>query len=410
MSHELINVPHSSANRRTAPAPDSASDASATRKFKVLFLHPGSVPPHDDERRNMHAHLSRYCTGDVVTTRWTLPEDAVGPVQFDTLGDFSYHATRSTRLPPLIRTLWNVSYMFRKGLSLSRSRGSYDAIVSYGPYSLSIVGWILRSLTGSRLVVEVPGPPTEGFQFEPGVISRLKLFLARRIVPFLIRRADATRLYYGWQLDDLPTQDFPPAYVFPDFVPVSLVPPPDDDAAGSRYILFLGHPYNRKGVDVLIKAFNSIADRHPDVVLKIVGHCPDLTPWKRLAGDSPRVQFEKALPHHEAMRLMANCTIFALPSRMEGVPRVLIEALAARRAVASTRASGIPALIEHGRHGLLSDVDDVEGLAENLHRLLSDESLRMELGDNGHERVMAELTEERFIENFRSMMIDLTAA
>ena len=393
----------------TPPAPQPpASDAG---KYRVLFLHPGSIPPSGDPRRNLLFHLSRYCEGDVVTTRWDLPEDFEKPrrpLKFDTLGDFRYHATRSTRIPGLLRTAWHLVYFLGTGLRLFRSTGGYDVIVAYGPFSLALVGWVLKRLRGTKLIIEVPGPPTEGFTYEPGLSSKLKLRLARRLAPFLLRRADATRLYYAWQLDGLPGGPFPPAYVFPDFVHVAGnrgTPPPAE--APERYVLFLGSPFNRKGVDVLIKAFLMISDRHPDVTLRVVGHCPDRAPYERLAVGNPRVRFSPGIPNEEAMKLMAGCTLFALPSRMEGVPRVLIEAMAAWKPVVSTRASGIPALVDHGRTGLLSDVDDVRGLADNMDRLLGDPGYARRLAEEGHRYVFDELTEERFVERTRAMLESL---
>ena len=144
----------------------------------------------------------------------------------------------------------------------------------------------------------MPGPPTEGFVFDTSLLGRFKLQVARRLAPFLLRRADATRLYYAWQLDSLPGGAFPPAYVFPDFVPVALIPTslPAGTAPAGRYLLCLGWPFNRKGVDVLIRAFHKIADRHPDVALKVVGYCPDLTPYERLADGNPRIRFQPGCP------------------------------------------------------------------------------------------------------------------
>ncbi len=390
-----------------APPPPIDQDQ-ATARYRVLFLWPGPVPPYADPRRNALFHLSRYCDGDMVAARWDLPEDARKPrqrVRFDTLGAFEYHATRSTTLPGALRTIWNFWYSLGTGLRLCRTKGPYDAIISYGPYTLTLVGWLLARLTGTNLVVEVPGPPTEGFVFDPGRLGWLKLQVARRLVPFALRRADAVRLYYAWQLDGVPGGPFPRAFVFPDFVPVSLIHPDARPGAGAgRYILLLGFPFSRKGADVLIQAFNKVCDKHPDVELRVVGYCPDRAVYERLAGGNPRVLFEKGVPHEEAMELMSGCSVFALPARMEGVPRVLIEAMAAEKPIVATRISGIPAIIEHGSNGLLSEMDDIEGLAENLDRLLADPEYAAQLGREGRRRMTRELTEEHFVEHFRAMM------
>ena len=357
-------------------------------------------------------HLSKVATGDLVTTRWPLDADRRRPrepVSFDTLGNFGYHATVSTQLPGFVRSFWNFAYSLGKSLQLSILQGRYDLVIAYGPFSLAVVGWFLKLFTRTKLVIEVPGPPTDGFIFEGGLVGRVKHRVALILVPFILRRADALRLYYAWQLDGLPGGQFPQAHVFPDFVPLALIDDTPRNPPGSsrNTILFLGYPFNRKGVDVLIKAFLRIAERHPQAFLSIVGHCPNLAPYEELAEGHPRIEFHRGVNHDEAMRRMAECTIFALPSRMEGVPRVLIEAMAARKPVVSTRVSGIPALVDHETNGLLCDVDDDAALAQCLDRLLSDHVYADKLAEEGHRHVRNTLSEACFVEQMSVMFESL---
>jgi glycosyltransferase involved in cell wall biosynthesis len=295
------------------------------------------------------------------------------------------------------------------GLGLSRSRGPYDAIICYGPFKCGIAGWIISRLTGAKLIIEVPGPPTEGFIFDRGLWGKLKLYLARAYVPFLLRRAQGLRLYYPGQLDDLGGGRFPPAFVFPDLVPISVIASMNDVANGGdgRYILFLGFPFNRKGVDILIRSFNQISKQYPDMSLRIVGYCPDLGPYRKLAGGNDRISFHPGVPHEQALSLIANCTLFVLPSRAEGVPRALIEAMAARKPVVATRVDGIPCLIQDGSNGLLVDPDNVNDLATKMDRLLKDPELARRLAEEGCRHVFQELSESRFVERFHEMLVSL---
>jgi glycosyltransferase involved in cell wall biosynthesis len=379
------------------------------RKYKVLFLGPGPVPPSLDPRKNLQFQISEFCEGDVVTKHWGSPRDYRGqPLaeRYDTLGSFRYHATFSERIPKPLRTAWELAYLLRKGLELSRARGPSDVIVAYGPFTFALAGWLLRRWTGARLVIEVPGPPLGGFAFESGLRNRLKSRLARLYVPRLLRSADALRLYFPNQLDELPLADYPPAFIFPDLVAVSIVASLTAGATtrDGRSILFIGHPFERKGVDVLIRAFGRISDKYPDLSLKVVGYCPDLAPYRELARGNPRIEFLPGQPHDQAMELMAGCTLFVLPSRAEGVPRVLIEAMAARKPVVSTRVHGIPYLVEDGVHGLLVEPDDVEGLASRMERLLDDPELAGRLADAGHRRIFSKFSEACYQEGFRQMM------
>jgi glycosyltransferase involved in cell wall biosynthesis len=69
-----------------------------------------------------------------------------------------------------------------------------------------------------------------------------------------------------------------------------------------------------------------------------------------------------------------------LPSRSEGLPRVVIEAFCRGRAVVGSRAGGTPDLVEHERNGLLVDLDDPDALSNALVRVLSDRALAERLG------------------------------
>ena len=379
------------------------------RKYKVLFIGPGPVPPSEDPRKNLHFHISEFCEGDIISKHWGSPKDYRGQSLtdvYDMLGSFRYHATLSEEIPRPLRPGWEFAYLLRKGLQLSRARGRFDAIVTYGPFSFALVGWLLRRCTGAKLVILIPGPPTGGHAFEPGLVNRIKSRLARFYVPRLLRSADALRLLFPGQIDELPPGDYPPAFVFPDFAAVSTVasPPEGETGRDGRYALFLGHPFSRKGVDVLIKAFQLISSRNPDFSLKVVGYCQDLSPYRELARGNPRIEFLPGQPHEKAMELMAGCTFFVLPSRAEGVPRVLMEAMAAKKPIISTRIHGTPYLVGDSLLDLLVEPDDVEGLASKMELLLDDPELAGRLAEAGHDRVFAHFSEECYKEEFRKMM------
>jgi glycosyltransferase involved in cell wall biosynthesis len=81
----------------------------------------------------------------------------------------------------------------------------------------------------------------------------------------------------------------------------------------------------------------------------------------------------------------------ALPSKVEGLPLVAIEALAAARAVVATSVGGTPEIVVHGETGLLVPADSPARFADALHRSLSDPGLRDRLGARGRK-----LVEEQF--------------
>jgi glycosyltransferase involved in cell wall biosynthesis len=104
------------------------------------------------------------------------------------------------------------------------------------------------------------------------------------------------------------------------------------------------------------------------------------------------------VPHAEAQRLIARAAVVVLPSYREGLPMVLLEAMAQGRAVVATSVGGIPSLIEDGVTGLLVPKGDAGALREAITRLLGDAALRSKLGAAARERVNEVASWDRVME------------
>jgi glycosyltransferase involved in cell wall biosynthesis len=121
-----------------------------------------------------------------------------------------------------------------------------------------------------------------------------------------------------------------------------------------------------------------------------------------VAGDGPlRHLLPNALgfvPHDEAQRLLSRAAVVALPSHREGLPMVLLEAMAHGRAIVATPVGGIPSLIEDGVTGLIVPKGDAEALRQAITRLLDDPTLRRELGSAARERVQEVASWDRVVE------------
>ena len=147
-------------------------------------------------------------------------------------------------------------------------------------------------------------------------------------------------------------------------------------------IVAVGRLSREKGFDLLIQAFFQLADRHQEWQLLIVGEGQQREPLAQLAGElgiAHRVQMPGWVDAVES--LVCSSRVFALPSRYEGFPNALLEAMALGAPVISFDcASGPREIIRHGVDGLLVPAADVNALADGIERLMSDESLRVRLG------------------------------
>ena len=139
----------------------------------------------------------------------------------------------------------------------------------------------------------------------------------------------------------------------------------------------VGRLSGEKGFDVLIRSTHALVSRGLDVRLVIVGEGGERANLERLARElnlDDRVRLAgwqaDVRPYFEAM------DVFALSSLREGLPNVLLEAMALEVPVISTRVAGVPRLVQDGRNGFLVTAGDLDGLTTALSGLLRNAGLR----------------------------------
>tara|TARA_R110002072_G_scaffold1983_1_gene16181 strand:+ start:3682 stop:4917 length:1236 start_codon:yes stop_codon:yes gene_type:complete len=159
-----------------------------------------------------------------------------------------------------------------------------------------------------------------------------------------------------------------------------------------KHILFVGRLVEDKGIGVLLKALARLKQRHESATLTLVGDGPDREAFTRLAerlGLSDAVNFHGHQDPARIKKTLKTADLFVLPSFAEGIPVVLMEAMATALPVVSTDISGIPELVETGVSGLLVPPGDVDALAQALDRLLSDFEERFRMAHEGRKKVLA---------------------
>lgn len=176
-------------------------------------------------------------------------------------------------------------------------------------------------------------------------------------------------------------------------LPPSKTTPGRIDQRGNVNLLCVGRLSPEKGYFGLLETLAHLATDGMDFALTIVGDGPsadDIHAKAAALALTDRIRFAGALPEAETLREINDCDIFVLPSLMEGLPVVLIEALAMHKAAIASRVAGIPELIEDGRSGLLFTPSDWADLECQLRRLISDRNLCDTLGEQGQAFVQSE--------------------
>jgi glycosyltransferase involved in cell wall biosynthesis len=143
----------------------------------------------------------------------------------------------------------------------------------------------------------------------------------------------------------------------------------------------------KKGIDVLLRAFAQIRDREPQVRLVLAGDGPlrsRLEDLARSLGIGDRVEFLGRQERAQVADLLHGCRVFVLPSRSEPFGIVILEAMACAKPVVATSAGGIPEIIESGKNGILVEPENPKALAEAVMTALKDETLRLEIASNGY--------------------------
>jgi glycosyltransferase involved in cell wall biosynthesis len=175
--------------------------------------------------------------------------------------------------------------------------------------------------------------------------------------------------------------------LLPNGVPIPRIPV-DPSAGGPLRVLFLGRIGDRKGVFDLLEAVASLLHSGVDLRLDIGGNGEIQRLRSAIArrGLADRARFHGWIRGPEKDRLMRKSGLLALPSRAEGMPMTLLEAMALGLPVLATPVGGVPELVRHGENGLLAPPGDRAALAAGLRRL-TDPSLRKELGRKARETV-----------------------
>lgn len=188
-----------------------------------------------------------------------------------------------------------------------------------------------------------------------------------------------------------PASQWPKFHICPLGVDVSRYTPAGEVQIPRPFtILCVGRLTPAKGQHILIEACAALRDWGRDFRLVLVGSGPDEAALRQAIEAhhlSAQVLMTGPLNQDQVRAWYGACDVFALPSFAEGIPVVLMEAMASGVPCVTTRITGIPELIRDGVDGFLTTPSDIQELADTLAMLMDDPVLRREIGASGRQRV-----------------------
>lgn len=212
--------------------------------------------------------------------------------------------------------------------------------------------------------------------------------------PLRIRPGKAVTIYKGHDLSwyEVPVADLG-AFSFPD---------------DAFVVSCIGRDRPGKGFSTLVKAMEFVPDECP-LYLLLVGDLEknaDLVAQVKSCRHHGRIRF--AGYRTDAPQVAGASDALVLPSESEGLPRVVIEAMAYRRPVVVTEAGGMPELVRDGVEGYVVPVRSPEALAGALVGLVNDRQSAREMGDRGRERIEQEFSMRATVEQTTALIRELT--
>jgi glycosyltransferase involved in cell wall biosynthesis len=323
---------------------------------------------------------------------------------------------RFTLVPPArpraLDGLWfHASLPVRIAAELHRFRP--DAVVAQSAYEAAAVR-VARVLTRSRarLVLDVHADWRTSTRLYGSPLRRALAPVGDRVAESALRGADGVRTISGYTTGLVRELGVEPAGVFPAFMDLEPFAGPVRPLPDRAQALFVGVLERYKNVDGLADAWRLASQRVPGAHLHLVGRGTLTEVAELLVADRPgRTRWTHVLPADGVADALDGSWALVLPSRSEGLGRVVIEAFCRGRPVVATSVGGIRDLVVDGVNGLLVPSGDTAALADALVRLLSDRALAERLAEGA--RTSAEpwlQTPEEYADRVRRLVERVTTA
>ena len=351
--------------------------------------------------RNIAHHAARM--GHAVTILSALPPGDVPPIEM-------VAGIRVHRFPWGRRPLWSLPFRAIRTLwGMARALRAFQPDLVYVHFLSINALWVLllHYVLRFRLVASARGNDIQGIP--------LRSWLQRWMLVRLFHRADAVLFCSSYVQRDA-------APYLRHVSPRALVGVVGDGfnadefegrnayAHLAPYVLAMGRLVGKKGFDLLIRAFASIASDFPRVQLLIAGDGEERAALERLIDElrmRDRITLFGFADRETTIALFLGCEFFVLSSRMEPFGIVVLEAMAARKAVLATKSGGVVDLVQPGVSGMLVD-SQVTALAGGMREMLSHPDSTRAMGERAFSTIQAhtwEAVTRQFLDIFERVLV-----
>lgn len=198
--------------------------------------------------------------------------------------------------------------------------------------------------------------------------------------------------------------------------PIGLSAHSREAANTEPHLLFLSNLMESKGLFCLLEACRELKLKGYQFVCDIVGaETPEVSEASlhrqiALMGVEDVVRYHGKCYGEAKEKMFAQSDVFVFPTYNEAFPLVLLEAMQHHLPIVSTREGGIPDILKEGENGLFCNKKDAASLARVLERLLDDEDLRRQMGEQGYKSYQEKFTLRHFEENMTRILLECASS
>lgn len=351
--------------------------------------------------------VERECSVSIVTRRWH--EDWAKKDQVDGVNVVRLGVPGRSKIATLIFVMSLLKYLLIEGRKV-------DILHSHGAVNMGALCSIMARIIGKKNIVKIASA---------GKISPFTTTISGQLVLWMFKKADIVIAMTDEIKEELASINCKRDKIIQitngvdaeRFKPAS----PEEKVQWrkmsglrpeSRIVLFSSRLVFGKGIDLLLEAWRTIADEFPDTYLLIVGSGEDQQ--DSIEQEMKSAVEKEGIPHVIFLgatttpeKLLRIADIFVFPSRKEGFPNALMEALATGLPVVASNIGGVKPLLKDNYTGILFDNENIAQLSEKLRETLGEMDRAQKLGEKARLEMIERFSFHKIAQSYRNLYSSL---